>query len=135
MATFAGAISTDTRMEDGTSVYDGFLPAAHSGSLTPLQSGTGALPSFEFEPVGATDVPVIDLETQADVEGFIAPIDETTSYTNPGGFSVRQDDGDDPEDLYRLYEVAGAPHAPSIPGCDGPGRRTDAYFLRGASSR
>ena len=133
VATFAGAISTDTRMEDGTSVYDGFLPAAHSGSLTPLRSGTAALPPFEFEPVGATDVPVIDIETQADVEGFIAPIDETTSYTNPGGFSVRQDDSDDPEDLYRLYEVAGAPHAPSIPGCDGPGSTFPMpYFLRGA---
>ena len=55
------------------------------------------------------DVPVIDLETQSDVEGFEAPISPTITYTSVGSGGLRRADSDVPEDKYRLYEVAGAP--------------------------
>src|SRR5262249_50996067 len=34
--------------------------------------------------------------------------------------SVRRADSDRPGDQYRLYEVAGMPHAPGLAGCEGP---------------
>ncbi len=136
VASFASAFNEDTRMQDGSAVYDGYLPAAHAASLTALESGTAALPPFEFEPMGPVDVPVIDIETQSDVEGFIAPIDEETTYTNPGASSTRRDDSDAPGDLFRRYEVAGAPHAPTIPGCAGPASSFPVqYFIRAAAER
>ena len=120
-ATFALAFNGRTRMDDGSALYDGYLPAGHSGSLTPVQPGTGALPTFEHLPMSAVDVPVIDLETQTDVEGFEAPITPTQNYQSPGQGALRREDSDSPDDLYRLYEIAGAPHVASVPGCDGGG--------------
>jgi hypothetical protein len=135
-ATFAGAIDGVARLEDGDPVYDGYLPAAHSGSLAPLRSGDAVLPRFVSEPLGPVDVPVVDLETQSDVEGFEAEIDATRTYTNPGHAGVRRRDADRDGDRYRLYEIPGAPHAPAIPGCDGGGSTfpVDA-FLRAALAR
>ena len=48
VATYANAFHGTAAMSDGTPVYDGYLPAGHASSLTPLQSGAAALPSFEF---------------------------------------------------------------------------------------
>ena len=133
VATFASAFNGLTRMSDGSAVFDGYLPAAHAASMTPLQAGSSVLPTFEFTPMGPVDVPVIDLETQADVEGFRAEISAGFEYTNQGGATVRRNDSDAPDDQYRLYEIAAAPHAAWIPGCDGEGSSfpTDA-FMRGA---
>ena len=75
-------------MSDGSAVFDGYLPAAHAASMTPVQPGESALPSFEFVPMGPVDVPVVDIETQSDVEGFVAAIPPDFTYTNPGGASA-----------------------------------------------
>jgi Alpha/beta hydrolase domain len=133
VATFASAFHDDTRMIDGSPVFDGYLPAAHSGSMAPLQSGPADLPPFEFVPMGAVDAPVIDLETQSDVDGFEAEISPGRTYTSPGSGNLRRPDSDAPGDRYRLYEIAGAPHAPIIPGCEGGGSSfPTASFVRGA---
>ncbi len=133
VATFASGFSHTTRMSDGSPVYAGYLPAAHAASYTDLQSGTSALPKFEFRPMPTVGVPVIDLETQSDVEGFKADISPGLTYTNPASSTVRRADSDTTTDKYRLYELAGAPHAPYIPGCDGTGSTfPTAYFLSGA---
>ena len=122
-------------MDDGTAVYAGYLPAAHSGSLAPLQSGTSALPQFEFVPMTAVDVPVVDIETQTDVEGFTAEVTPGLTYTSPGHASVRRDDSDSDTDLYRLYEVPGAPHAGSVPGCGSGSTFPVHLFVRAAAER
>ncbi len=120
-------------MIDGSPVFDGYLPAAHSGSMAPLQSGTAALPPFEFVPVGAVDAPMIDLETQSDVDGFEAEVSPGRTYTSPGSGNLRRPDSNAPGDRYRLYEIAGAPHAPIIPGCEGGGSSFPTpSFVRGA---
>ena len=76
---------------------------------------------------------MIDLETQSDVEGFKADISPGLTYTNPAGATVRRPDSDTTTDKYRLYELAGAPHAPYIPGCDGKGSTfPTGYFLSAA---
>ena len=111
-ATFAAAFSQTMRAADGRAVYDGYFPAAHAASLTPLGSGAMIL-RFEQAPMGPVGVPVIDIEPQTDVEGF-----SFEGFINPGAASVRRVDSDAAGDRFRLYEVAGAPHAGLIVGCD-----------------
>ncbi|MGV0160302.1 alpha/beta hydrolase domain-containing protein [Mycobacterium colombiense] len=108
-ATFAAAFG------DGRSTYDGFFPACHAASLTPLAVGE-RLPRFEYGAMPPREIPVIEVQPQSDVEGFSAD-----GFVNPGSASVRRDDSDTPADRFRLYEIAGAPHAAKIPGCDGNG--------------
>jgi Alpha/beta hydrolase domain len=117
-ATFAAAFGN---------VYDGYFPAAHAASLTPLVLGEG-LVGFEYAPMPPVGVPVIDIQPQSDVEGF-----RSEAFVNPGSASVRRDDGDTLEDRFRLYEIAGAPHAAKIAGCDGNGSSFPmAAFVRAA---
>ncbi|MCA2320063.1 hypothetical protein JF732_08590 [Mycobacterium intracellulare] len=97
------------------SAYDGYFPASHAASLTPLAVGEG-LPLFEYAPIRGAGAPVVEIQPQSDVEGF-----GVDGFVNPGGASVRRADGDEPGDRFRLYEIAGAPHAAMIPGCDGEG--------------
>ena len=59
-------------------VYDGFFPTSHAASLTPLALGEG-LPRFEYVPMPPVGVPVIEVQSQSDVEGF--GFDE---FVNPG---------------------------------------------------
>jgi hypothetical protein len=117
-ATFAAAFGA---------VYDGFFPTAHAASLTPLALGEG-LPRFEYAPMPPVGLPVIEVQPQSDVEGF--GFDE---FVNPGSASVRRADSDAAGDRFRLYEIAGAPHAAKIIGCDGDGSSFPmAAFVRAA---
>ncbi len=117
-ATFAAAFGD---------VYDGFFPTSHAASLTPLALGEG-LPRFEYVPMPPVGVPVIEVQSQSDVEGF--GFDE---FVNPGSASVRRADSDAAGDRFRLYEIAGAPHAAKIVGCDGDGSSFPlAAFVRAA---
>ena len=119
-ATFAMAFHAAARI-GARPVYDGYFPASHAASVTPLASGTSWHPRFEIVAMRAVDVPVVQMETQTDVEGFVAELHPGHNYINPGGASVRRPDSDLLDDRYRLYEVAGAPHAARIPGCAGNG--------------
>jgi hypothetical protein len=109
-------------------VYDGYFPAAQAASATPLKAGTSVVPKFETPVWTAVDVPVVNLEDQSGLEGFIfeLPPDAQASlgvkeYVNRSSASVRRADSDKPGDQYRLYEVAGMPHAPGGGGgCEGP---------------
>jgi len=117
-ATFAAAFGD---------VYDGYFPTSHAASLTPLALGEG-LPRFEYVPMPPAGVPVIEVQSQSDVEGF--GFDE---FVNPGSASVRRADSDAAGDRFRLYEIAGAPHAAKIVGCDGEGSSFPlAAFVRAA---
>jgi hypothetical protein len=117
-ATFAAAFGV---------AYDGYFPASHAASLTPVAVGEG-LSRFEYAPMPAVGVPVIEVQPQSDVEGF-----RFDGFINPGSASVRREDSDAAGDRFRLYEVAGAPHAAKIAGCDGNGSSFPmAAFVRAA---
>lgn len=120
VGTFATVFSHGARMDDASAVYDGYFPAAHAASLTPIATGTEWMPVFECAPSGPAARPVVQIETQSDVEGFSAELGPEMVFTNPGGATVRRDDSDLPDDRYRLYEIAGAPHHSPAEGCDGP---------------
>jgi hypothetical protein len=116
-ATFAMAFHDLSRTPDGRTAFDGYFPAAHSGSLTPLASGESLLPQFENSPMAPVPVPVVNIETQTDVEGFEVTVSPGFDYRSIGGAHVRRADSDTPGDLYRLYEIAGAPHVGVDPEC------------------
>jgi hypothetical protein len=110
-------------------VFDGYFPAAQAASATPLKAGTSVIPKFETPVWTGVGVPVVNLEDQSGLEGFIFELPPdvqatlgTKEYVNRSSASVRRADSDQPGDQYRLYEVAGMPHAPGgSGGCEGPG--------------
>ena len=54
-------------------------------------------------------------------------------FVNPGSASVRRADSDFKRGRYRLYELAGAPHAAWLDGCEGPGSSfPTSAFVRAA---
>jgi Alpha/beta hydrolase domain len=127
VAAFAMALAKRYGTPAGKPVYDGYFPAAHAASVTPLKAGTSVIPKFETPVMTAVGVPVVNLEDQSGVEGFSAELPASAQatlgqkeYTNVSSASVRRADSDQPGDQYRLYEVAGMPHAPGGDGCEGP---------------
>ena len=111
----------------GKPVFDGYFPAAQAASATPLKSGTSVLPKFEYPVWPAVGVPVVNLEDESGVLGFTAelPADAQATlgqkdYVNVSSATTRRPDSDKKGDQYRLYEVAGMPHAPGGGGCEGP---------------
>lgn len=119
IATFALAFNATARLADGSPIYDGYFPAAHAASFAAIASGNAWVPPMEHSWMRDIDVPVVELQPQSDVEGFRAQID-SVMFVNPGSASVRRADSDFKRDRYRLYELAGAPHAACLDGCEGP---------------
>ena len=135
-ATFAMAIHKLTLLPDDSPVYDGYLPSAHSGSLAAVRTGSASLlPPFEYAPMTAVPVPVVDVETQTDVEGVKVIADGEIVFRAMGGGNVRRPDSDAPGDLYRLYELAGAPHVQEDPDCPTSSTFPTDHFIRAAALR
>jgi Alpha/beta hydrolase domain len=138
-AAFAMALAKHYGTAAHKPVYDGYFPAAHAASVTPLEAGTSVVPKFEYPVQTAVGVPVVNLEDMSGVEGFSAPLPESAQaalgmkeYTDVSSASVRRPDSDQAGDQYRLYEVAGMPHAPGGSGCEGPASTfPDAAVVRG----
>ena len=134
-ATFAMAFHDLSQTPDGHSTFDGYFPAAHSGSLTPLASGDSPLPQFEHSPMTAVSAPIVNIETQTDIEGFEITMSDPFTYRSIGGAHVRRSDSDTPGDLYRLYEIAGAPHVGVDPECSASSSFPTDAFLRAGLRR
>ena len=81
VANFANFHHEAARFDDGAPVFDGYLPMAWNAFMRPL------------------DVPVIQVNTQCEITQF-----------PQRGLAARREDSDDPQNRYRLYEMAGAPH-------------------------
>lgn len=154
VATFMLAFNGVTRRANGKAIYDGYLIGGRQANLSPLQSGDTIIPQFEYGKIEDVDVPVIDVEAQADVEGFsvevptalaqsegLAGADEidtpTFTYTTPGGATVRRPDSNRKIDHFRLFEIAGASHGTGgSPECtDGSSSFPIALFIRAAAAR
>ena len=93
--TYMGGLHASRRLPDGSAIYDGYLP-------------TSTLGSSQLEMV---DVPAVHMPTQTEV----------TSQAE-GGNLYRREDSDDAMRPYRLYEVAGLPHADSRENRNNDGR-------------
>ena len=134
-ATYAMAIHPLSFLPNGMPVFDGYLPNAHSGSIAPLQSGDSVLPALESAAMTPVAVPVVDVETQTDVEGLTFDLGGGVTYQYVGGAHVRRPDSDDPADRFRLYEIAGAPHVGVDPECPSSSSFATDAFLRAAAVR
>lgn len=129
--TYANAINPLATRSGERFLYDGYLIMGRSGSATPVDSGSADLPKFEIRPVGKATSPIVDVESQTDVQGFSDP-----AYTSAGSASVRRADSDARDDRYRLYEIPGAAHAAKIPSCDHQGTTFPLqYFERAALAK
>jgi len=151
-ATFVSAIHDLTRLGNGAPVYDGYIIGGRQSNLSPLQSGDSVVPDFEHGVIEGVDVPVVDYEAQADVEGFTIEVptalavdsglegaeDITTptfDYVTPGGATVRRPDSNKRRDHYRGWEIAGASHGTGAgAGCIGGSSFPIGAFGRAAAS-
>ena len=135
-ATFAMAFHDTARLRDGSPVFDGYLPAAHAATRTPLQTGSGLITEFDEGVMQPVEVPVVDIETQHDVQGWTREVVPGLVYTSPGEASVRRPDANTATDKYRLLEIAGASHSSSSSAdCGGaPSSFPGPAFVRAAAA-
>jgi len=77
----------DQRRADGGAVYDGYFPSG-----------------FPFEALPACEVPVVQVVSDGDVSN------PNGTFMAVTGRPYRREDGDEPGDRFRLYELAGMPH-------------------------
>ena len=96
------AVHPHARSPAGRPVYDGFVVHRYAGLARINQCAAAPAATDPRQITKNAGVPVIRIVAQTDVLGT---------------FQRRRPDSDEPADRYRLYEVAGAPHA-------------DAYFYR-----
>ena len=153
VGTFASSFHDVTRLKGDKPTYDGYLVGARAGNLSPLQSSGALIPAFQTAALRNLDVPTIDLEPQANAEGFavevptviardagLAGADKITTptfiYTSAGGVVVRKPDTNAPDNRYRLYEVAGAPHSNggATAACPGISSFPVRFFTRAAEA-
>jgi hypothetical protein len=99
LQTYVNAVHSTARLDEGGPVYDGYI--LHRDRAPARMNRCGSVPEAG-QTMGPVDVPVIRIVAEGDV---------------PTTASGRQPDSDEPDSRYRLFEVAGAPHA-------------DAYFYR-----
>ena len=97
--------------------------------------GASPIPRFEIAPMRGVSAPVVNVETQTDVEGFVVTLGEGLQYQSVGGGHVRRPDNDGQRDLYRLYEIAGAPHIGTDPECSASSSFPTDAFIRAAAVR
>ena len=94
--TYANAIHSHAKLANGKPVYDGYVAKT---DVAPSRISRCSQPPTEDDQrrrvVHGTDVPFIKVISQGDV---------------PVSTKERRADSDDPNDKYRLYEVAGASH-------------------------
>ena len=96
LATYIAVFHPRARLATGGSVYDGYIQHRHPGMTRLRRCGAAPAANDPRQILRNVDVPVIRVVSQTDV---------LLTYAR------RRDDSDAPGDRYRLYEVAGAPHA------------------------
>ena len=102
LPTYLTAVHPHARLAGGRPVYDGFVVHRYAGLGRINQCAAAPAAADPRQITKNAGVPVIRIVAQTDVLGT---------------FRRRRPDSDEAADRYRLYEVAGAPHA-------------DAYFYR-----
>lgn len=100
LTTYVNSVHRIATLADGGPVYDGFVIKSE---YAPTDRISRCAPTPENgdprQIVRNSRVPVIRVTAQGDVLAT---------------YSVRREDSDDPSDMYRLWEVAGAPHMDKI---------------------
>jgi hypothetical protein len=96
LPTYIAAMHPHARLAGGRPLFDGYILHRHTGLTRMHQCGTAPAATDPRQVLRNVDVPLIRVVSQTDVVGT---------------YARRRDDSDAPGDRYRLYEIAGAPHA------------------------
>ena len=96
LATYISVFHPLARLAGGRPVYDGYIQHRHPAMTRLRRCGAAPAATDPRQIIRNVDVPVMRVVSQTDVLGT---------------YSRRRDDSDAPGDRYRLYEIAGAPHA------------------------
>jgi hypothetical protein len=96
LATYIALFHSHARLANGRPVYDGYIQHRHPGMTRLRRCGAAPAATDPRQILRNVGVPVIRVVAQTDVLGTHAR---------------RREDSDAPGDQYRLYEIAGAPHA------------------------
>jgi hypothetical protein len=96
LPTYVAAVHPRSRLADGRAPYDGFLLHRHNLLASLHECGSAPPAGDARHVIRDAGAPVIRIVSETDV---LATLD------------MRREDSDAPGDRYRLYEVAGAPHA------------------------
>lgn len=109
LLTFVNALHASQRLGDGAAVFDAYLQVGGGLQAVPLTQCAPALPDDDARRgVARRDSPFLSLLTESEVPRVPA--------------ALRRQDSDDPEDFFRLFEIAGAAHLP-LPAGGRPGPR------------
>ena len=96
LATYIAIFHPRARLANDRPVYDGYVQHRHPGLTRLRQCGAAAAANHPGHILRNVGVPLIRVVSQTDVLGT---------------YARRREDSDAAGDRYRLYEVAGAPHA------------------------
>jgi len=96
LATYIAIFHSRATLANGRPVYDGYIQHRHPGLTRLRQCGAAPAAADPRQILRNIGVPVMRIVSQTDVLGT---------------YARRRDDSDAPGDRYRLYEIAGAPHA------------------------
>ncbi|MET0225732.1 MAG: alpha/beta hydrolase domain-containing protein, partial [Dokdonella sp.] len=100
LTTFINARHSALRLGDGSPIFDAYLQIAGGLAEVPINQCAALLPPDDARHrIGPRDAAVFNVLTQTEV---------------PRTLKLRREDSDDPKDVYRAFEVAGAAH--SAPG-------------------
>ena len=96
LATYMAVFHPRAKLATGKPVFDGYIQHRHPAMTRLRRCGAAPAATDPRQIIRNLDVPLIRVVSQTDV--LIT-------------YSRRRDDSDTPGDRYRLYEIAGAPHA------------------------
>ena len=96
LATYMAAIHPNARLAGGRPVYDGYIQHRHPGLARIRRCAPVPAADDPRQVLRGLDVPLIRIVPETDVIAL---------------YRFRREDGDAPNDRYRLYEVAGGAHA------------------------
>jgi Alpha/beta hydrolase domain len=91
---YFSTFGSTARLSDGDRVYDGWLTGGATGPTAINQCRAVPSAADARNQIRPSGIPVISVRTQGDFFSF----------------ANRRADGDDPDDMYRLYELAGPSH-------------------------
>lgn len=105
--TFVNTFHKHTTLEDGKSVFDGYLNTVGAFGCVALRDhSNGHLPDYNIK---SRNVPMITISAEGDLYLF--------SSINGGKLQEIREDNDDANDRFRYYEIPGAPHSDPLSPC------------------
>ena len=103
LVTYLNAVQDELRLGNERSVFDAYLDAAGAMVAVPINQCSPPLPATDpRRDVQRRDAPVVTAMTQTD-------------FARARALELRRPDGDEPQDSFRLYEIAGAAHSGPFP--------------------